>query len=95
MPPIKTLNARFPSESVGTFPADVFSLPPLMRIPDACRWSGCTRTRPYQLAGSGDVIFRKMGKATLVDVASLRNYLTALPVAAIKQQNTATKAAAA
>jgi hypothetical protein len=64
-----------------------------MRIPDACRWSGCTRTRLYQLAGTGDVIFRKMGKATLVDVASLSKYLSGLPVATIKPPYAVRKAA--
>jgi hypothetical protein len=69
------------------------ALPLLMRLPAAGRWSGCSRSRLYQLAGSGDVIFRKLGSATLVDVASLRNYLTSLPVATIKQPNTTSKAA--
>jgi hypothetical protein len=47
------------------------------------RW-GTSRSYLYRLAGEGKIIFRKVGRRTLVDVASGDKYFTSLPVAKIK-----------
>jgi len=56
--------------------------PPLMpisvRIPDACRLTGLSRSRLYELMKSGDVEFVKVGSSTLVIVESLRRFIDAM-----------------
>jgi hypothetical protein len=47
------------------------------------RW-GTSRSYLYRLAGDGKIIFRKVGRRTLVDVASGDEYFTSLPMAKIK-----------
>jgi hypothetical protein len=47
------------------------------------RW-GTSRSKLYQLAGEGKVIFRKIGRRTVVDVASADAYFANLPPAKIK-----------
>ena len=47
------------------------------------RW-GVSRSKLYQDAGAGHIIFRKNGRRTLVDVASGDAYYGNLPVAKIK-----------
>jgi len=45
------------------------------RIQEACRLFGLSRSRLYILAGEKAIRFVKVGSATLVDCASLRDYL--------------------
>jgi len=47
------------------------------------RW-GASRSKLYQLAGEGKIIFRKVGRRTVADVASGDAYFGNLPVAKIK-----------
>jgi excisionase family DNA binding protein len=66
-----------------------------LTIPRACdRW-GTSRSYLYRLAGDGKIIFRKVGRRTLVDVASGDKYFTLLPVAKIKPVVTQTSPKAA
>ena len=56
-------------------------IPLTMKIPDAVKFSGISRASLYRLASDGRIVFRKFGKATLVDVKSLSLFLEALPIA--------------
>lgn len=46
-----------------------------MRIPDACRFTGISRSSLYLLIARGEVEVVKMGAATLVLTESLRNLI--------------------
>jgi hypothetical protein len=54
------------------------------KIPAAVSYSGISRPRLYQLAAAHPGLFRKNGKATLVDFDVLDQILDGLPVAKIK-----------
>jgi hypothetical protein len=54
------------------------------RIPDAQRRSGLGRSSLYKLAPTHPGLFRKHGKATIVDLCMLDEIMAALPVAEIK-----------
>ena len=60
------------------------SQPDMARIPLAMHLSGLSRSRLYILAGEGHIRFVKIGNATLVDMASVRSFLAALPPASIR-----------
>ena len=54
-------------------PLTTSSLDPIsVRIPDAVRMTGISRSVLYELIKAGDLQFVKLGRATLVPVASLR-----------------------
>jgi hypothetical protein len=53
------------------------------RVPTACRHFGVSQSRLYLLAAAGLVRFVKIGTATLVDFASVRDYLASCPTAPI------------
>jgi excisionase family DNA binding protein len=46
-----------------------------VRIPEAVRLTGLSRSRIYELMRSGDIAFAKVGSSTLVMVESLREFL--------------------
>ena len=52
-------------------------------IKNACDWSGLSRSGLYRAAAEGKLIFRKAGRTTLVDGASLAALVESLPVAKI------------
>jgi excisionase family DNA binding protein len=54
------------------------------RIPEACRRYGLSRSRLYLLAGEGLIRFVKVGNATLVDLGSVREFLTTCPSAQVR-----------
>jgi hypothetical protein len=54
-----------------------------LRIRDACRISGISRSALYEHIGAGRITAKKSGAATLVDAASLRAFLESLPPAPI------------
>ncbi len=56
-------------------------LPSYMRVPAACAWSGLSRAGLYRLLAQGAVTARKAGSITLIEMASLKNYLDGLPSA--------------
>lgn len=56
------------------------TLPPLaLRVPDACRESGVSRTVLYSALRRGDLRARKLGKATLILRSDLEAWLSNLP----------------
>jgi excisionase family DNA binding protein len=59
------------------------------RIPEACRRYGLSRSRLYLLAGDGLIRFVKVGNATLVDLASVRDYLSDCPPAQVNRPRVA------
>jgi len=46
-----------------------------VRIPEAVRLTGLSRSRVYELMGSGEIEFIKVGASTLVLVESLRAFI--------------------
>ena len=48
-----------------------------VRIPDAVRMTGLSRSRIYELMRSGDIEFAKVGASTLIIVESLRRFVLA------------------
>jgi excisionase family DNA binding protein len=47
-----------------------------VRIPEAVRLTGISRSRLYELLKSGDIEFAKIGSSTLVLVESLRRFVS-------------------
>ena len=58
--------------------------PAAFTLPGAVQWSGLSRSALYRFAGDGVLIFRKSGRTTIVDGASLAALIDALPVAEIR-----------
>jgi hypothetical protein len=58
--------------------------PLAVRIPEATRISGFSRSEIYRRAGRGEIVLLKCGKSTLVDVPSLRTAVNSLPRAIIR-----------
>lgn len=48
-----------------------------VRIPEAVRLTGLSRSRIYELMKSGDIAFAKVGSSTLIVVESLRQFVYA------------------
>lgn len=46
-----------------------------VKIPEAVRLSGLSRSRIYELMKSGDIAFAKVGSSTLIIVDSLRTFI--------------------
>jgi excisionase family DNA binding protein len=46
-----------------------------VRIPEAVRLTGLSRSRIYELMRSGDIHFAKVGSSTLILVESLRSFV--------------------
>ena len=46
-----------------------------VRIPEACRLTGLSRSRLYELMKSRDIEFVKVGSSTLILVESLRRFI--------------------
>jgi len=63
--------------------------PEFARIPETCRRFGLSRSRLYLLAGEGAVRFIKAGTGTLVDLQSVRDYLSTCPTAQVRAPRTA------
>ena len=57
--------------NVGPAAADPISV----RIPDAVRMTGLSRSRVYELMKSRDIEFVKVGSSTLILVESLRSFI--------------------
>lgn len=57
-------------------PSSPLSIEPIsMRIPDACRFTGISRTTLYLLISRGEIEVVKMGAGTLVLTESLRAFI--------------------
>lgn len=46
-----------------------------VKIPEAVRLTGLSRSRIYELMRSGDIQFAKVGSSTLILVESLRDFI--------------------
>lgn len=46
-----------------------------VRIPEACRLTGLSRSRLYELMKSRDIEYVKVGSSTLILVESLRSFI--------------------
>lgn len=46
-----------------------------VRVPEAVRLTGLSRSRLYELLRSGDIQFAKVGSSTLIIVESLRHFV--------------------
>jgi hypothetical protein len=57
--------------------------PLAVRVNEAIRISGLSRSSLYRLASRGELIFLKAGSSILVDFASLRCVIAGLPKASI------------
>ena len=53
--------------------------PIAVTIPDAVRFSGCSRSALYLALKRGDLRARKAGRRTLISFADLEAYLASLP----------------
>ncbi len=54
--------------------------PEFIRVGEAVRLFGFSRASLYREHGMGRITFRKYGRTTLVDVASLRALIESLPI---------------
>jgi excisionase family DNA binding protein len=62
---------------------DIRPEPIAISIADACRYIGCGRSLLYELIGNKQINAVKLGRRTLVPVASLHTYVASLPSARI------------
>jgi predicted DNA-binding transcriptional regulator AlpA len=46
-----------------------------VKIPEAVRLSGLSRSRIYELMKTGDIQFAKVGRSTLILLESLRHFI--------------------
>jgi hypothetical protein len=60
--------------------------PLAVRLPDAVRISGLSRSELYRRAARGEIKFLKCGTSTLVDVSSLRAAVAGLPRAELRPE---------
>jgi hypothetical protein len=60
--------------------------PEMVPLPRAPAVFGLSRSHLYRLAGEGRIRLVKVASRTLVDAASVRNFLATLPVARIGAQ---------
>ena len=67
---------------------DALGLASIMAAPirQACEISGLSRSGIYRAAAAGQIRLIKNGRSSLVDMASVREYLAGLPRADIRQQ---------
>jgi hypothetical protein len=66
------------------FPGPIAFDPIAVRISEAVRISGLSRSEIYRRAGRGEIILLKSGRSTLVEYHSLRRAVASLPHAVIK-----------
>lgn len=63
--------------------------PEAVPLPRATAVFGLSRSTLYRLAGEGRIRFLKVGRSTLVDAASVRQFLATLPAATIRPERKA------
>lgn len=68
---------REASVGASSQPAGGLPEPISVRIPEACRLTGLSRSRLYELMKNGDIAFVKVGASTLILVDSLRSFIYA------------------
>lgn len=69
--PDQNANAADDAASISDQRKQASPLPITVRIPDAARMLGLGRSKIYELIASGDIEIVKLGRSTLVPVASL------------------------
>lgn len=62
------------ASAVGSGAGAIFG-PISVRVPEAVRLTGLSRSRLYELMRSGEIEFIKVGASTLVLVESLRHFI--------------------
>ncbi len=72
--PAPALHNRIPTDAAAARPP-LCSEPISVRLPEAVRLTGLSRSRLYELIGAGEIEVAKVGASTLVLVASLRAYI--------------------
>jgi hypothetical protein len=58
--------------------------PALMQIEAAMLFSGLSRSALYRALAAGKIMARKAGRSTLIETASLRDFIAALPAATFR-----------
>lgn len=61
--------------------------PIMARVPDAVRQAGLSRASLYREAAAGTIRMVKYGRTSLVDMDSLRRFLSALPARLPRQKS--------
>ncbi|WP_439486792.1 helix-turn-helix domain-containing protein [Blastomonas fulva] len=73
-PGFQTIGADMPGMPLP--PSSLLSIEPIsMRVPDACRFTGISRSTLYLLIARGEIEVVKMGASTLVLTESLRTLI--------------------
>lgn len=73
---VKGFRAPMPLQRPSLPPSSPLAIEPIsMRVPDACRFTGISRSTLYLLIARGEVEIVKMGAATLVLTESLRELI--------------------
>lgn len=61
---------------ISLHPSSPLAIEPIsMRVPDACRFTGISRSTLYLLISRGEIEVVKMGSSTLVITQSLRDFI--------------------
>ena len=68
------MREKFPT-AMPSYDSPLAINPISMRIPDACHYTGLSRSTLYLMISRGDVEIVKMGSATLVITESLRELI--------------------
>ena len=63
--------------------ARIAEWPAFAPVHEAAKLSGLSRSAQYREAGAGRIKMVKAGRRTLIDMASLRDFMAALPAARI------------
>ncbi len=80
--------ARLRAASGGTPSHDPDTLQPLaLPVPKAVQVTGLSRSAIYRAAGEGAIVLLKVGRSTLVDMATARAFLAGLPRAAVRRRS--------
>lgn len=79
---------QHPNTAAGqASPSSPLAIEPIsMRIPEACRYTGISRSTMYLLIGRGEIEAIKLGSATLVLTESLRKLIERQRVPARNEQ---------
>ena len=71
----------------GGTPLDLDALQPLaLPLAKAVQVTGLSRSAIYRAGGEGAIVLLKVGRSTLVDMASARAFLAGLPRAGIRRR---------
>jgi hypothetical protein len=81
-------HARLRVAGGGAPSHDPDTLQPLaLPLSKAVQVTGLSRSAIYRAAGDGAIVLLKVGRSTLVDMASARDFLAGLPRAALRRRS--------